>query len=215
MTPRSILILLVLLGVGGCAEAPSVVPTRYTLTPRPQPRVSVSKDHSIRYPLTLRVEAIAAPQWLNSDDIYYQLIYADDDSIAAYSRSKWIAPPATLLGRLLQDRLADAHLWKAVIGPGSGANAELALRLRLDGFQQSFTAPKTSYGMLRADATLIDNRTAGVVAQTNFNLQVAAPTPDAAGGVDALNGASGKLLESISEWLSKAMARYRSADDQS
>lgn len=193
--------------VSGCAEKVSpLVKNRYTLAPleAPLPEGECAQPH----PVILRVARIDAPDWLNSVNIYYQLLYQDRHEIASYSRSRWISPPPLLIERLIQDALVQQNSWKAVIGPNNEARADLALQLHLAEFQQIFTAPEQSYGLLQVVATLVDNNNAQVIAQRTFQEKVPAPSPNAAGGAQALNSASQRWIKATAQWLGRVMKTY-------
>ena len=197
--------------LNGCATVPAAVQTHYTLTPLAQPPATAQEQSTLRYNMSLRVGSVAAPAWLNSRDIYYQLLYQDKETISVYSQAQWIAAPPLLIGRLLENNLSAAHLWKAVIGPDSNALADLSLQVYLVEFQQNFSSPKNSYGVLRARVTLVDNNNNEVIAQTDFDLQVPSPQGDAAGGVTALNRATNELLTLVNRWLVQVMDQYKAA----
>jgi cholesterol transport system auxiliary component len=187
----------------GCATAPGVVPTHYTLTPTEK----VTAPATATYGKVLQVARVSAPSWLNSRDIYYQLLYQDKETISAYSQAQWISTPPVLIGRLLENQLNDSHLWKAVVSSDSNAVSDMTLHLDLREFQQKFSSPKKSYGVLRASATIIDNQSGEVLAQRDFHYRESAPQSDARGGVAALNRATNEMLAAVSGWLVQVMER--------
>lgn len=187
-----------LLGVSvllGCVSVPSTDYTHYTLTS------SEPVEQHAHYPSILEVQQISAPQWLRTQDMFYQLGYQSEQTVSAFSRARWVAPPAEMLGSLLQERLSMLGAWRAVVGPQAEVEADLTLRLRLGAFQQLFTAPQVSYGLLRATATLVDNRKDRAIAQRIFQYRLKAPSPDAAGGAAALNRANHMLMRDLADWL--------------
>lgn len=147
----------------------------------------------------MRVARIEMPAWLQGTGLYYRLAYRHDNAIAAYANSDWAAPPAGILEQRLRNALADSG-WRAVIGPGSNAQADFTLHLRLDDFSQVFTAPTQSFGVLDATATVVAASDA-VVAQRHFHVRVAAPRADAEGGVKALDAASRDFARQVRDWL--------------
>jgi cholesterol transport system auxiliary component len=197
------LVLLSLTSLVGCASTPPINYTHYTLTPGGQ-TARLAKTRP-RYATVLEVEQIAAPAWLRTRDIYYQLAYHNKQTISAYSRARWTIPPAEMIRSLLQDRLASLGAWHAVIGPETEVHADLTLHMRLTAFQQRFTSPGRSYGVLAATVTLIDNRNDDVVGQQDFDIRVDAPTANAAGAVQALNRANHKLADALEKWLLSSM----------
>ena len=83
--------------------------------------------------------------------------------------------------------------------PSDGVRAGHMLRLELEEFSQVFDTPDKSRAVLRLRASLIRQR--GVVAQQGFNIEHAADTPNAAGGVRALIAASDAASEELIDWL--------------
>lgn len=156
----------------------------------------------------LQVSQISVPDWLSGNAMYYRLDYQNDDRLAAYGRSDWIAPPASLLEPILRLALAGGG-WRAVVGPRNPATADTSLQLRLDDFSQAFAQPGESKGVLDATATLIDNQKESVVAQKHFHIEVAAATPDAQGGAKALAEASRQFAERLRQWADAASAGSR------
>lgn len=191
---------LAVLLLAGCAAAPSrdAFPRHYALTgiAAPQPPRPSEAAH-----WTIRVDAIAAPIWLNGTRMHYRLGYLDHHEVAAYAESDWVAPPARMLESLVRRALAASGDWRAVIGPGDPAQANFVLRIRLDAFDQPFTSPTQSDGVLDLTATLTGAHAGPVLAQRRFTVRVAAPTADAAGGVAALNDASARFTAELEAWL--------------
>lgn len=149
----------------------------------------------------LQITAIATPPWLAGTGMHYRLHYRDDQRLAQYAQSDWIAPPATLLEPILRSAIAAGGDWRAVIGPHAPAQADTTLHVRLDDFSQVFSEPHDSAGVIGATATLVDNHEDRVMAQRHFHVEVAAPAPDAAGGVKALAEAGRELAALIRYWL--------------
>lgn len=199
MRIRNTLVLLSLATVAGCAAAPPINYTHYTLNPGE--RTTRIARSAPRYSAVLEVQRIAAPAWLRTRDIYYRLAYDNKQAISAYSRARWTTPPAEMMQTVLQERLASLGAWRAVVGPEAEVNADFTLRLRLAAFQQRFTSPAQSYGVLAATATLIDNRNDDVVGQQQFMFRADAPAPNAAGAVQALNICNENLLDAMEKWL--------------
>lgn len=151
----------------------------------------------------LEVEQISVPEWLSGTEMYYRLDYRDDNRLAAYAQSDWIAPPAVMLEPILRESLA-AGGWRAVIGPRNTAMADTSLQLRLDDFSQAFAQPATSVAVLDATATLVDAHSDRLIAQKHFHVEVAAASPDAQGGAKALAEASRRFAAQLQSWAGAA-----------
>jgi cholesterol transport system auxiliary component len=189
---------LCLMTLGGCGAASrqNVVPRHYTLGGASP---AASQPSSNPRGAILRIARIDMPAWLQGTGLHYRLAYRNDDVIAAYANSDWAAPPAGMLEQRLRNALA-AGGWRAVVGPASTAQADFTLQVRVDDFSQLFTSPGESFGVLDATVTLVAANDA-VVAQRRFRFRVAAPSPDAAGGVKALGAASRDFARQLRDWL--------------
>lgn len=200
MSRQALLLLVCTLALGGCASVtrPAAYPQRYTLAaPPPATRATSQPAHDA----TLEVARVSVPAWLAGDGLYYRLDYGNRRRVAAYADSAWAAPPADMLQQLVRNTLAGAGGWRAVVGPGSNAQAQVTLQVDVEDFSQVFTTPQASFGVLDATATLVDAASTRVTAQRSFHLRVAAPTPDAAGGVAALGTASRDFARQLQAWL--------------
>lgn len=195
--------------VTGCAAQGSARwPNAYTLTASPAPTQGRLADHAQPFPFTLRLAAVTAPGWLSGRDMYYQLLYQNGSKITAYSRSRWVSAPPALVANIVQSALIDRQQWQAVIGPADDARTDLTLRLHLTSFQQAFSLPHRSVGILGVRATLIDERGGHVVSQREFDFRIPASSPDAQGGVEALSVATRDLAHSVAQWLAGVVSTW-------
>jgi cholesterol transport system auxiliary component len=146
---------------------------------------------------------------LDGSAVLYRLGYADPNQLRPYAHARWSAPPPQLVRQRLRQQLArdrvvldlgdNAHLAR------TGGVAPRVLRIDLEEFSQLFESEAQSWGLLRLRATVMDNTPAGekLLAQRNFVLRQAAPTPDAPGGVQALAAATDAAAEEIAQWLAQ------------
>lgn len=142
---------------------------------------------------------LRAAYWLDSPVQHYRLSYADATRRHAYAESRWIAPPAELLERHLQRRLAFAQ-------PGAGPGCRLVLQL--DELEQRFASPQSSQVVLEVRANLLPRHGEEPVARRAFALRQDAPAPDAKGGVRATRAAADMLAQDLTRWLAE-LARER------
>lgn len=191
--------------LAGCASASKQAPfpKHYALA-APAPAAAQHAAQAPQHRATLRVARIVVPAWLEGDGLYYRLAYRGDDRVAAYANSDWVAPPAGMLESLIRNDLAGGGTWRIVVGPGSPAQTDFSLHIRLDDFSQVFTSPGKSHGVLDATATLVDTRTETAMTQKRFHIQADAPTANAAGGVKALGDASRQFATRLQQWLGTA-----------
>jgi cholesterol transport system auxiliary component len=146
----------------------------------------------------LLVPEVTAPAWLDGNGIVYRLAYDNNARPQAYAGSRWVSPPAALLTQRLRSRFAGAA--GGVLTGGDGARADYALRLELEDFSQSFSAPDASAVALRARATLVRLADRMLVAQQVFSVDKAAPSADARGAVAALGLASDDFIDALAQW---------------
>ena len=162
------------------------------------------KDANPRLQQDLLVADVSAPAWMDNSGIHYRLAYKDVTRPQAYSLSRWVMSPAALVGQRLRASIARANKGGVFI-PADGAHATYALRLELEEFSQVFDAVDKSRAVLRLRATLMRQRE--VVAQQRFDLEHAAATLNAEGGVRALIAASDAAGEKLIDWLAENLKK--------
>ncbi|MBE0619049.1 MAG: membrane integrity-associated transporter subunit PqiC [Burkholderiales bacterium] len=156
------------------------------------------KEANPRLQQDLIIPGVTAPAWMDNSGIYYRLAYQDAARPQAYALSHWVMSPAALLGQRLRANIARAST-AGVFVPADGVRADYTLRLELEEFSQVFEAADRSRAVLRLRASLI--RQHGIVAQQVFNVEHAAATPNAEGGVRALIAASDAAADKLIDWL--------------
>ncbi len=158
-------------------------------------------------------DIITAGGMLENQAVLYRLGYTDAQQLRPYSQARWTMPPAQLLRQRLRDRLGQ-H--RAVLNAREGVvlnrsqHASLPLlRLELEEFSQLFSAPETSAGLIRLQATLLDITPSGerLVAQRVVVVQRPASSPDAPGGVRALTSAADAAIDELEQWLRQMPTR--------
>ena len=162
------------------------------------------KEANPRLHHDLVVAALSAPAWMDNAGIYYRLAYQDATRPQAYAQSRWVMPPAALLGQRLRASIARASK-AGVFAPADGVRADYTLRLELEEFSQVFDAADKSRAVVLLRASLIRNR--GLVAQQSFGIERAAATPNAEGGVRALIAASDEAGNGLIDWLTANMKK--------
>ena len=162
------------------------------------------KEVNPRLQHDLVVAVVSAPAWMENAGIYYRLAYQDATRPQAYAQSRWVMPPAALLGQRLRASIARASK-AGVFAPADGVRADYTLRLELEEFSQVFDAADKSRAVVLLRASLIRNR--GLVAQQSFGIERAAATPNAEGGVRALIAASDEAGNGLIDWLTANMKK--------
>jgi len=199
MLRTALLLSLVLLT--GCAMAPQ---TREGMVNYDFGLARSDKEAKPRLRQDLVVAEVSAPAWMDNSGIYYRLAYRDAAQPRAYALSHWVMPPAALLGQRLRANIARANT-AGVFTSADGVHTGYTLRLELEEFSQVFDSANSSHALLRLRASLINLRS--VVAQQEFELERAAATPDAEGGVRALIAASDATGEKLVDWLARNLKK--------
>lgn len=130
--------------------------------------------------------------WIDTPAMQYRLHYAANQRRQNYAESRWVAPPAELVGHALRKRMLS--------GDPAGA---CRLRIDLDEFIQVFDSPKSSRAVIEVQAQLLAPAGGELLARRSFSLSRPAAVADASGGVAALAGAVETLSNELHDWLGR------------
>lgn len=141
----------------------------------------------------LRGIAVVAPSWLDTPAMQYRLKASEPSRRRVYTESRWAAPPAELIEQTLRRR--------ALVSAGAGGAAlDCRLRIDLDELVQVFDSAQASHVVLAARATLVSHGRQPL-ARRAFEIERAAPSADARGGVAAATAAVQALAGQLSAWI--------------
>ncbi len=202
------LIFVIFLALTGCAlPRPASAPAVYDFGPGILQTQASTRLANLP---PLELGSVKASTALGGTAVLYRLGYADAQQLRPYTLARWSMPPAQLIEQRLHAQLGQ-H--RAVVSPGEitlALQADqppilLGLHLELEEFSQIFESAEKSMGVLRLRATATQRSAAGetLLAQRNFTAQLAAPTPDAGGGVHALTGVADQVVKDIEAWLAQ------------
>jgi cholesterol transport system auxiliary component len=147
----------------------------------------------------ISIAEINTSAWLDSSMMFYRLAYANDRQPRSYANSRWTMSPAQLFGQRLKSRIA--QVGGVVLSASDGALNLPILRLEADDLIQVFDSPTQSFSQVTIRATVFNGRV--LLAQKRFTRQVSAPSADAAGGAQALAGASDAIIMDMMMWLAE------------
>ena len=185
--------------VAGCATK-SVSNTVYDFGPLPAPTAAAGAA-TAPVPAAaipaLVVADVNGPASLDSNRMYYRLLYADAQQARPYSQNAWTVTPLQLLTQRLRARLAQAGV--KVLATTDAAVGMPVLRLEADDFSQNFDSLTSSSGQVSLRASLFRNHK--LVDQKTFTRSTPAPSADAAGGARALAASSDAVAADILAWL--------------
>ena len=139
---------------------------------------------------SLRSIDVFAVSWLDSSAMQYRLLYTANQRRQNYAESRWVAPPAELVGHALRKRMLS--------GETSGA---CRLRIDLEEFAQAFDSPSTSRAVLEARVQIVAPTGGDILARRSFSLSRPAGSADAGGGAVALAAAVEALSTDLHDWL--------------
>jgi cholesterol transport system auxiliary component len=145
----------------------------------------------------LVVADVNGPASLDSNRMYYRLLYADAQQARPYSQNAWSVTPLQLLTQRLRARLAQAGV--KVLATTDAAVGMPVLRLEADDFSQNFDSQTRSSGQVSLRASLFRNHR--LIDQKTFMRSTEAASADAAGGARALAASSDAIAADILAWL--------------
>lgn len=150
----------------------------------------------------------------NTQVMLYRLNYAEDMQLRGYQQSRWSQPVEQLVGLQLRNQIA---LHRPVLSDGlnvnfsraAGPSAPAVLYVNLVRFEQSFSTPSASDGLLQAEVTLVEPTSQGdrLLGQKVFDYRVAAEPADAVGAARALAQASQQFTVDVDGWVSQLIAQ--------
>jgi len=142
---------------------------------------------------------VSVPSWFDSTGIEYRLLYENPLKLRSYVGSRWVAAPGLLLSQRLRQQLGS-------VGSSGHGVVNCLLRFELQEFSQVFDTPEHSRALLQGRASLLDRGRRGVV-DRRVDIEQAATTPDARGGVLALVSVSDELGRQLAAWLNDLQKR--------
>lgn len=183
--------------VAGCATK-SVSNTVYDFGPLPVATAAAGAATAPAAAIPALVVAdVNGPASLDSNRMYYRLLYANAQQARPYSQNAWSVTPLQLLTQRLRARLAQAGV--KVLATTDAAVGMPVLRLEADNFSQNFDSQTSSSGQVSLRASLFRNHK--LVDQKTFTRSTAAPSADAAGGARALAASTDAVAADILAWL--------------
>ena len=142
----------------------------------------------------------SAPSWLNNNAMHYRLLFNNPTQSYTYARSRWIAPPASVVTQQIRNRIV-THANGLVVKENGTAKADYILQIELEEFMQAFDQANDSHVVILLRASLIERNSRQLLAQKDFSIQQKTPSADAAGAAFAFSSASNQLVSKLTDWL--------------
>jgi len=193
-----ILLIIIQLFWYGCAARQNKPIAHYTL--KTEEALPLSKVRKFEHK-TLQIQLPRSTKEIKKNKILYTKNPLQRDT---YLYSRWSDTPNRLIAYYFRTYLAGSNLFKTVIDERSIAKPDYILESNLEEFYQLFETDQSAYGVLKIHFFLIDAKKKKVIASYFTNFKIPASSPDAKGGVEALQKATKKSAEALLGWLQNA-----------
>ncbi|MUI13777.1 ABC transporter [Massilia dura] len=178
----------------GCASTKAPAPTSFDFGPVAAPVTAMPAAAS--FP-ALVVADVNGPATLDTDRMFYRLMYANAQQALPYAYNRWAATPLQLLSQRLKARIAQGGV--KVLSTTDATGGLPLLRLDMDEFSQNFASATQSTANISLRASLFRGHL--LVDQRTFTRSADAPSADAAGGASALAATSDAIAADLLAWL--------------
>lgn len=193
---KTLLITIAAAVLAGCASK-GPQPTAYDFGPLgPSPTATAPAGAAAAMPAIV-VADVSGPAALDSQRMFYRLMYADARQSRPYAYNTWAATPLQLMSQRLKSRIAQSGV--KVVSTTDSASGLPLLRLEADEFSQNFDTATQSSASITLRASLFRNHK--LVDQRTFSRSTRAPSADAAGGASALAEGTDAIAADILSWL--------------
>ncbi|WP_374586727.1 ABC-type transport auxiliary lipoprotein family protein [Pseudoduganella sp.] len=179
--------------LAGCASK-GPQPTTYDFGPLGAPLAAAGGAAALP---AIVVADVSGPASLDSQRMFYRLLYADARQARPYAYNTWAVTPLQLMSQRLKARIAQAGV--KVVSTSDAAGGLPLLRLEADEFAQNFDSATQSSASITLRASVFRNHK--LVDQRTFTRTTRAPSADAAGGASALAEGTDAIAADILAWL--------------
>ncbi len=189
--------------LAGCAVASkSQSQTSYDFGPLTPAAVAESSGTNGAVPAAaifpaIVVADVTGPASLDTQRMYYRLLYSDAQQSRPYAFNNWSVTPLQLLTQRMKARFAQAGV--KVLNTTDAAGGLPLLRLEADEFSQNFDSATSASASVSLRASVFRNHK--LVDQRTFSRRSPAGSADAPGGARALAAASDAIAADILAWM--------------
>lgn len=189
------LIIIAVVLLSGCSTTKPPI-TEYRITPDSlvtKRGISGCRDKSLKI----------AQAFSSSSLMSLKMDYAQEkNKIYSYSQAQWNESPNHSVTMKMLNNIRASEIFKSVQTSKSRSSYDLILETNIEDFMQYYNEDLTeSSANVVVSLTLINGRTNSALATKTFSSKVKTSTPDAFGGVEALNLALTDILAQNIEWL--------------
>lgn len=134
-------------------------------------------------------------------DMHYVILPFEENS---YTKSAWKSAPERAIYSAVLEALRKSGLFLSVSNYTSIARSRYTIEMEINDFKQYFNKEKThSYVVSDVTFTLVETKGSKVIAQKKIYAKIKTKTPDAKGGVVALNEALQYTMNELVKWLNE------------
>jgi cholesterol transport system auxiliary component len=195
---RSLSVLACVALFAGCASTKPPAPTSFDFGPMTPAAAAAPAN----YPAIV-VSDVTGPALLDTQRMYYRLMYADAQQSRPYAYNQWAANPMQLLTQRMKARMAQAGV--KVLNTTDASGGLPLLRLEVDDFSHNFDSQTQSSASITLRASLF--RSHKLIDQRTFTRSAPAPSADAPGGARALAASSDAIAADLLAWLATLPAQ--------
>lgn len=198
---------LVLLGLSACGSLPTRPARAAVYDFGPGALDAAALTQPVGLPLLALADVETPGGVIDNLAVLYRLGYTDARQLRPYAQAHWSMPAAALVQQRLRQVLGQQHVVVSAAEAATMARAQgklpLVLQVELAEFTHYFASPQESFGLLRLQATVLENTPVGVkvLAQRQVLSRQPASTPDAPDGVRALAAATDAAAHELVLWL--------------
>lgn len=179
--------------LAGCASTKGPAPTSFDFGPLTGSTLAAAPAN---YPAIV-VSDVTGPALLDTQRMYYRLMYADAQQSRPYAFNQWAANPMQLLTQRMKARMAQAGV--KVLNTTDASGGLPLLRLEVDDFSQNFDTQTQSSASITLRASLF--RSHKLIDQRTFTRSMPAASADAPGGARALAANADAITADLLAWL--------------
>jgi len=183
--------------LAGCASNKSQPTTSYDFGPLTPAAAADSASPAAAVFPALVVADVTGPASLDTNRMFYRLMYSDAQQSRPYAYNNWSVTPLQLLSQRMKARFAQAGV--KVLNTTDAAGGLPLLRLEADDFSQNFDSATSASASVSLRASLFRNHK--LVDQRTFSRRSPAGSADAPGGARALAAASDAIAADILAWM--------------
>ena len=148
--------------------------------------------------ITVKLEPIQSSNILLDRRMYY---VTNEVEQHYYTESLWSQSPNKMVEQIVKSVMIESQLFASVLDYRSNADTQWRYEIRILDFMQYYRDDMSSYVKLSMDFVLIKNAGREIIASKQLEATLPVETPDAKGGVLALNKATAKIVKESNSWL--------------